>query len=92
MSVKKYIKEKVEELTQKTKVNEQELHNLKLRTMLKEQKELDIYISNNELKHYINLLLQKYGKSEGEFNINLHTGEIFPAPKLEPEPAKEETK
>lgn len=63
-----------------SKVNEQELHNLRLRTRNKENQEFNLYILNNELRTYINLLLKKYEKSdEAQYNINLETGEIVEA-------------
>lgn len=64
-------------LKSKVKVNPQELHNIKLRTMLKEQKEFELYVVRNEMRQYINLVLQKYEKTGAEYQINLETGEIM---------------
>lgn len=97
MGLRKEVNKLIKKAAENSKVNEQELHNLRLRTRNKENQEFNLYILNNELRQYINLLLQKYEKTGGEYNINLETGEIVgvkrPKVEAQPEaPAKEEIK
>ncbi len=97
MGIQGKINKLIKKAAAPVKVNDQELHNLRLRTMLKENKELELYILNNELRQYINLLLQKYEKSGTEYTIDLNSGEIkeIERPKLEEQPevsAKETVK
>lgn len=77
MGVKKYIKEKVEEI-QGLKISELELHNLKLRKQLLDRIEIENIIHQNEYLSLVNQILIAHNLDIKEnWKISLETGQII---------------